>query len=68
MAETIGVEQWFDVKNQEHLEAFYHLSKEGTWPEGFIDKDVVNFSNTVWQQIIAWKLAMAYIEEKVGKI
>ncbi len=30
------IQDWFDVRNPEHIEAFSHVEKHGTWPVGFV--------------------------------
>ena len=36
----IPIAKWFDPNNKEHLKAYNHLSKKGSWPEGFIPDNV----------------------------
>ena len=61
----MDVVEWFDVNNIEHLRAFSHVTKKGSWPEAFIPSDL-EFPPG-WNIAIAAKLASAYMEEKLNK-
>ena len=56
---------WFDPDNIKHLMAYKPLQNTGTWPEGFIPKDV-KFTSC-WQVILAHRLADRYIANVCGK-
>jgi hypothetical protein len=56
----INVEDFFDPYNVEHLKAYEHLERTGTWPEGFIPHDVK--MTPFWQITIACKLATAFVK------
>ena len=34
------IEEWFDTNNLEHMRAFKHLNKTGTWPIDFLPDDI----------------------------
>ena len=57
------IQDWFDVKNPEHIEAFSHLEETGTWPVGFIPKNVNIDCSICWQVMLYSKLAGAYIAD-----
>lgn len=57
------IQDWFDPKNLDHLRAWKHLNHKGTWPEGFIPKDVE--CNSVWTILISQKMANLYADEKL---
>jgi len=57
---------WFDIKDVQHLKAYQHLQKTGSWPMGFIPADVE--ISLAWQIEIIAKFANAYIEQQlIGK-
>jgi hypothetical protein len=50
---------FFDVNNVSHLEAYNHLSKTGTWPEGFVTEDME--MPKMWLSAVREKMADAYV-------
>jgi len=52
--------EWFDPDLIDHCFAYRHLAKTGTWPEGFLPKNI--HVNVGWQPILAFKLAHRWIE------
>lgn len=54
------IHEWFDVHNDEHLNAWRHLEKNGSWPDAFIPHDVE--FDTGWQFAIAMKLVSEYLK------
>lgn len=54
---------YFDIYNVDHLKAYRILSETGSWPRGFIPKEV-KFS-TAWQILIASKMATAWVNHLV---
>ena len=64
--EANDITNWFDITKTRHLEAYRHLQYKGFWPEGFIPKNIV--FNPVWNTIMTYKLANAYIDEKLTSI
>lgn len=58
--------EWFDVYNPEHLEAYKHLIDKGFWPDEFIMGIGATMGEN-WYILIAFKLARAYIKDKLGE-
>jgi hypothetical protein len=56
--------EWFDPHNKDHIRAYAHLQKTGTWPEGFKPERI--YMETGWQGILAFKLANTWIEYKLS--
>ena len=54
------ISEWFDVNNKEHLKAYQHLMDVGCWPEGFIDKNKVEFESG-WQFMLMGKMTKEYM-------
>jgi len=57
------INEWFDVKNIEHVKAYHRLQNRGIWPNGFMPNDIV--FDQGWQIVLMHKFANAYIEEKL---
>lgn len=57
---------FFDVHNQNHLEAWDHLQRKGFWPEGFTNDEMEFPIN--WQFIILQKFVDAWMHDKGFKI
>ena len=55
---------YFDITNIEHLKAWQYLNIHGCWPIGFISENIT-FKNTLWNTLITYKLADAYIKLKL---
>ena len=51
--------EWFDPYNIKHIKAYKHLYDTGSWPEGFIPKNVEMV--TSWQMLLWSKLANAWV-------
>lgn len=49
---------WFDIYNKQHIEAYRRLQNEGVWPLGFIPKTVNMESG--WNGILLNRLAEAW--------
>ena len=62
--EQIGIVEWFDIRDKNHLKAYNHLCERGSWPKGFIPSNVV--CDNVWQVSIAAKMAHAYIKQQLA--
>jgi len=59
--------EFFDPYSVEHLKAYRHLEKVGTWPPGFIPEktDVEPY----WQVSISNKMAKAWIDQaEAGRV
>lgn len=57
------ITQYFDTTNQDHINAFIHLTEKGAWPEEFYntaEANGVTFPNC-WQFSLMSKLAVEYI-------
>lgn len=52
---------FFDIYNIEHLKAYKHLSKNGTWPEGFIPENCK--MSPIWAYQIAEKMSIVYVDK-----
>jgi len=57
----VNFDDWFDPYNMEHVSAYRHLERNGTWPEGFIPDDVEVRSDGLWNIIIVGKMAQAWL-------
>lgn len=55
---------WFDAENMNHLAAYKHLQKTGTWPKGFIPENVE--MEAQWLIHVIDKIANQWIKEKLG--
>ncbi len=51
--------EFFDPLDIDHLTAYQHLQKNGTWPEGFIPQDIEFESN--WLFTIQTKMADLWV-------
>ena len=60
MRKPVSIVEWFDVDNKEHVDAYYHLLNEGSWPVGFIPDNIHRLP--MWQLDIANKLANRWVE------
>ena len=59
----MNIEDYFDVNNKQHLEAY----RNGSWPWAVLDNetiDAAHFSH-MWQVLVAAKLANAWVAEKL---
>ena len=61
---VIRIEEWFDVDNLAHLEAYLYLHDNGEWPKDFLPKSVTFGSD--WVSTINRMLAITYILERRG--
>ncbi len=55
----MNIVDYFDPYNMEHIRAYRHLQKEGTWSRGFIPEGM-EFPNG-WHFLVLNKLADAWI-------
>ena len=61
------IQDLFDVYNIDHIKAYKVLMDTGSWPHGFIPKDIEMSLN--WQIILAGKFTSAWVEQALaGKI
>lgn len=60
----MNVVEFFDVNNDEHLQAWAHLERVGTWPKGFLPASIE--MPPVWATGIAFKMADAWIAAKLS--
>ena len=63
VASAVDICDWFDVSNEEHLDAYRHLQRSGAWPEGFLPENVTQ--SPFWHMEILSKLANAYLNDVV---
>jgi hypothetical protein len=61
---VIRIEEWFDVDNPVHLEAYLYLHDNGEWPKDFLPKSITFGSD--WVSTINRMLAITYILEQRG--
>ncbi len=54
MDDRVKLEDWFDVKNREHLQAYSYHMQNGKWPQHFIPADVEVVD--AGQSIGLWKI------------
>ncbi len=57
------LEDWFDINNITHLEAFSHLIEEGAWPKNFLPKYIE--INPLISVIIYQRLGSEYLDLKI---
>jgi len=57
------IEDWFDVNDRTHLEAFKHLRDTGFWPKDFISNEIQLHPN--WQIALVAKMANEWLEYKL---
>lgn len=55
--------EWFDINNPDHLNAYAHLRKDGCWPKHFIPADV-RMEQPNWQQLLDSRIVDRYLEMK----
>jgi hypothetical protein len=55
----VKITDWFNPLCLEHIKAYQHLRDKGSWPSGFLPKEV-DFP-IGWQTIIAFKLANEWV-------
>jgi hypothetical protein len=51
--------EFFDPLDINHLKAYQHLQKTGTWPEGFIPKNIEMDVN--WYLLMQYKMADLWV-------
>jgi len=61
----MDIRDFFDEEHIEHIRAYKHLVNTGTWPEGFVPKDVMFESG--WKETITAKLANKFVENKLAR-
>lgn len=55
------IDEWFDIKNKDHIAAMKYLMDHGVWPVGFIP-DGIEFRPS-WYLSIVNKMAEEYCEQ-----
>jgi hypothetical protein len=55
--------EWFDIRKQEHLEAYVHLCQKGTWPQDFLPENIV--MDTSWQMELMGLMSKAWVDFKL---
>jgi hypothetical protein len=61
--EITNILDYFDIYNADHLKAYQHLEKTGSWPEGFLPENI-KFP-PFWQINLSIKMALAWIKSIV---
>jgi len=61
----MNFKDFFDENKVEHVNAYIHLTKKGSWPEGFIPEDIVY--DVAWQLDLVGRFANLYIKEFKNK-
>jgi len=51
---------WFDIREPDHIRAFTYLQKHGLWPIGFIPENI-SF-NSSWYLTLTERMAKRYAE------
>lgn len=59
----VNIIDWFDIYNKDHLQAYKHLEKTGTWPKDFIPDHVLFSTN--WNIVLMQKMAIEYVDSFV---
>lgn len=59
------IRDWFDVKNKEHIKAWRHLERHGSWPKDFVPSDLE--LGPLWHIDVMSKLASQYVHEYLEK-
>jgi hypothetical protein len=54
---------FFDPYNVEHLKAYRHLEKTGSWPKDFIPDELMDGINIAWQVELLGKMSKAWLEQ-----
>lgn len=57
------IDDWFDINNLEHLRAFEHLTKVGSWPIDFLPDDIE--LDPMVSIVIFQALGMEYLDLKI---
>ena len=52
--------EWFNVNNKEHIEAFIYCRNHGHWPDGFIPENVE--LSSIWYIQVLEKIADKFLE------
>lgn len=56
----MNIIEFFDPYNIDHIKAYDYLSKNGTWPDGFLPNDIT--FNACWSLDLPMKLTRAWVE------
>jgi len=62
--ETNNIIDWFDIHDDDHLQAWSHLCTTGLWPKGFVPEGTRFDTN--WQMLIEMKMANAWVSYSLG--
>ncbi len=62
-SKEISIVDWFQPNKLNHLEAFDHLMRESTWPEGFITENI-EFPS-LWTVQLETKMARQFIADRL---
>jgi len=59
------ISEWFNPRNIDHIKAYGHLMRSGTWPENFLPEGITFDSH--WQFIIRSDIADIYVDNMLAK-
>jgi len=59
------ISQWFNPHNINHIKAYDHLQRNGTWPENFLPEGIT--FDPHWQYMIMSSIAEVYIDNMIAK-
>lgn len=62
--EKVSFRQWFTIDNEQHRNAFIHLRKYGTWPHGFITKNM--YMDSCWY-ILCLEEYVGWLEKQLAR-
>ena len=63
LKDCVDIVDWFDPENMDHLKAYLHLQKTGTWPEGFIPDNIIRGSG--WAVTLMAKMTDRWLKLKL---
>ncbi len=59
------ISQWFNPRNINHIRAYDHLMRHGTWPEHFLPEDMM--MDPHWRFLIDSSIAQEYVDNMLAK-
>jgi hypothetical protein len=59
------ISQWFNPRNINHIRAYDHLMKSGTWPENFLPEGVL--FDPHWRYLIDASITTVYVDNMLTK-
>ncbi len=58
-----SVVDFFDPRDEEHIRAYAHVQRTGSWPADFWERIKHLQRPVLWDTAIAYKIAKVYIED-----